>query len=286
MDDGMNLEKMRERKKQLRLTNQEVAERSGVPLGTVNKIFSGATRSPKYSTVTALEAVLGMGFYRNGDGAFMGCEEKADGGGGFGGYTVKDYYALQSRARVELIDGKYYPMGVWGRLHQEILGELFYQIRDYIGKKRKAARVYMAPFGVRLDRDDRTVVRPGLCVVCQGAISGGSGTEIEGAPDFMAEVICEKTDQENGRMSAGDGHAFGDKFSYYAVKLRKYWNAGVGEYWLIDPVKGRIMAYRFRRDEMELKLYGMGEKAAMEAVEGLEIDLGRFVIKGRMQDAV
>ena len=38
----MNLEKMKQRKKDLHLTNQELAERSGVPLGTVNKIFSGA----------------------------------------------------------------------------------------------------------------------------------------------------------------------------------------------------------------------------------------------------
>ena len=35
----MNLEKMKERKKEMHLTNQELAERSGVPLGTVNKIF-------------------------------------------------------------------------------------------------------------------------------------------------------------------------------------------------------------------------------------------------------
>lgn len=30
----MNLEKMKERKKEMHLTNQELAERSGVPLGT------------------------------------------------------------------------------------------------------------------------------------------------------------------------------------------------------------------------------------------------------------
>ncbi len=44
----INLEKIKQRKKDLHLTNQELAERSGVPLGTINKIFSGATKSPKY----------------------------------------------------------------------------------------------------------------------------------------------------------------------------------------------------------------------------------------------
>ena len=59
----MNLEKMKQRKKDLHLTNQELSERSGVPLGTINKIFSGATKSPKYTTLLALETVLGMYFY-------------------------------------------------------------------------------------------------------------------------------------------------------------------------------------------------------------------------------
>lgn len=47
----MNLEKLKKRKKELGMTNQELSERSGVPLGTVNKIFSGATKSPQYDTI-------------------------------------------------------------------------------------------------------------------------------------------------------------------------------------------------------------------------------------------
>ena len=64
----MNLEKMKKRKKELGMTNQELSERSGVPLGTINKIFSGATKSPQYDTILALETVLGMTFYRGEDG--------------------------------------------------------------------------------------------------------------------------------------------------------------------------------------------------------------------------
>ena len=67
----MNLEKMKKRKKELGMTNQELSERSGVPLGTVNKIFSGATKSPQYDTILALETVLGMTFYRDEDGPYV-----------------------------------------------------------------------------------------------------------------------------------------------------------------------------------------------------------------------
>ena len=97
----MDLEKMKKRKKELGMTNQELSERSGVPLGTVNKIFSGATKSPQYDTILALETVLGMTFYRDEDGPYV----SSDAGGGpgvFSSYTLEDYYALpgscQSRA--------------------------------------------------------------------------------------------------------------------------------------------------------------------------------------------
>ena len=56
----MNLEEMKRRKKELGITNQQLADFSGVPVGTVNKIFSGATKSPQHDTVVALEAALGM----------------------------------------------------------------------------------------------------------------------------------------------------------------------------------------------------------------------------------
>ena len=41
-----NIDKLKARKKELGLTNQQLSKESGVPVGTVNKIFSGATRYP------------------------------------------------------------------------------------------------------------------------------------------------------------------------------------------------------------------------------------------------
>ena len=40
----MTLQEMRERKKERGLTNEMIAGRSGVPLGTVQKIFAGITK--------------------------------------------------------------------------------------------------------------------------------------------------------------------------------------------------------------------------------------------------
>ena len=54
----MILEEMKARRKELGLTYEELAERSGVPLSTVQKIFGGFTQSPNYRTVLALEEAL------------------------------------------------------------------------------------------------------------------------------------------------------------------------------------------------------------------------------------
>lgn len=56
----MGLEKIAEYKKRLGLTTEELSKRSGVPIGTLNKILSGATRDPKLETLKAIARVLGL----------------------------------------------------------------------------------------------------------------------------------------------------------------------------------------------------------------------------------
>lgn len=55
----MNIEEMKSRKQALGLTNQDIALLTGVPLGTVQKVFAGITASPRYDTILALEKILG-----------------------------------------------------------------------------------------------------------------------------------------------------------------------------------------------------------------------------------
>ena len=57
----MDIKEMKERKKSLGMTNAQIAESSGVPLGTVQKVFSGATEHPRYDTLMAIERALQSG---------------------------------------------------------------------------------------------------------------------------------------------------------------------------------------------------------------------------------
>ena len=53
--DIFNLKRL---KKESGMTNAEIADLSGIPVSTVNKIFSGATENPRYGTLLAIEQVL------------------------------------------------------------------------------------------------------------------------------------------------------------------------------------------------------------------------------------
>lgn len=54
----MTIEEMKAKKTELGYTNETIAKLSGVPLGTVQKIFAGATKSPRYVTIQKLQSIL------------------------------------------------------------------------------------------------------------------------------------------------------------------------------------------------------------------------------------
>lgn len=254
----MNLDKMKKRKKELGLTNQKLSERSGVPLGTVNKIFSGATKYPQYNTMAALETVLGMTFYYDEEGPYVSyTKEAAAEYGGKGRYTLEDYYSLPDKIRAELIDGEFYYMSAPGRVHQKLLGEIYYEIKSHIRRKKGLCEVYLSPFDVFLDKDEKTVVQPDLLVACNPDMLDDKG--LYGAPDFVLEIISQTTGKKD-----------------YTLKLNKYCNAGVREYWIVDPIKGRIVTYVFNGNDMDMRIWGIHDRIPVEIFGDLEIDFGEF----------
>ena len=54
----MTIEEMKRRKKEFGFSNKKLSEVSGIPLGTVQKIFSGETAAPRYDTIQALIKAL------------------------------------------------------------------------------------------------------------------------------------------------------------------------------------------------------------------------------------
>ena len=63
-------------------------------------------------------------------------------------YTEEDYYALPEGERVELINGVFFDMASPNQIHQEISGEIFSDIHDYIRRKGGKCKVFHVPSGI------------------------------------------------------------------------------------------------------------------------------------------
>ncbi len=165
-------------------------------------------------------------------------------------YTIKDIYALPEGERAELIDGNIYYMAPPNRRHQDIIFSLSRRIADYIESKNGDCKVYLAPFSVFLNEDDKNYVEPDISIICDSDKLNDKGCV--GAPDWIIEIVSPSS----------------RKMDYYK-KLFKYRMAGVKEYWVVDPDRKIVTVYEFKHDNMEE--YSFGEEVPVGIYEGFSI---------------
>lgn len=225
----MTIEEMKQKKLEKGYSYAQLSDLSGVPLGTVQKIFSGETEHPRYATLQALEQILKDKDDRmalNDSAAFSYGDTS---GKKQGEYTLEDYFAIPDEIRVELIDGVIYNMAAPTFDHQKIAGEIYRQIANYILDNNGNCEAAISPVDVQLDCDDKTMVQPDVLILCDhDKIMKG---RVFGAPDFVLEVISPSTKRKD-----------------YFKKLEKYENAGVREYWILDPYKKQLLVFFFEGD--------------------------------------
>ena len=239
----MTVEEMKRQKRMLGYTYDKIAELSGVPLGTVQKIFSGVTESPRYDTLQALEkAFKSQEGDRIEEAAAMYRARQQ------GNYIIEDYYALPEDRRAELIDGIIYDMSSPTSVHQLIGAEIWEQLKSYIRNSKGKCVPMLAPLDVQLDCDDRTMVQPDVLVVCDRERIHMNC--VYGAPDFIVEIMSKTTRKKDS-----------------ILKLNKYMNAGVREYWMVDPESRKVVVYDFAHEEYPV-IYGGEDKVPVGIFEG------------------
>ena len=290
------IEAMREKKKEYGFSYGEIAKRSGLPLGTVQKVLGGFTKSPRRETLAALAGFLlpeqdlfleqahNSGtisvpvkspqesrrqyhytvpeeeplYLRDGAPAYVtGLPE----GKKQGQYTIEDRNALPEDHPSELIDGVIYNMASPALRHQSISGAIYRQLWNYVDSQGGDCIPFIAPTDVRLDRDERTMVVPDVFVICQPDDDRMDNDKyINGAPDLIIEVLSPSTRRK-------------DMFT----KLHKYEAAGVREYWIVDPNKEKVIVYIFG-EESDVSLYGFDSEVPVGIYQGkCRIDFQRVV---------
>ena len=340
----MTLEEMKNKKTELGLTNEMISQSSGIPLSTIQKIMSGATKAPRRVTLEAIETVLlteeqkkersvarsvsgktGFSYEQpkersayavreampnyntlhnlesdksyavenNKPYALDSCKSYAaennksyatesnlpyafEGNKPYatinrssshapqtqaekknGEYTLDDYYALPDERRVELIDGVFYDMTAPAVIHQKILGELFVLFRECFDAREGECEVFVAPCDVRLDCDNKTMVQPDIFLICHPYDLGAKA--LDGAPDLTLEILSPATRAKD-----------------MLLKLHKYQNAGVKEYWIVDPDHDTVLVYDLRSDDYYPEKYDFDSVIPIHISEGkCSIDFSR-----------
>ena len=174
-----------------------------------------------------------------------------------GEYTLEDYYEIPDDIRVELIDGVIYNMGAPTMTHQLLNGKIYNRLDTFVSKKKGKCVPGISPIDVQLDCDEKTMVQPDVIVICdRDKIIKRC---VYGAPDFVVEVLSPSSTKRDT-----------------AIKLRKYKEAGVREYWIIDPDKKKVIVYDWTKSEIP-KVYGFDSKVPVAIFNGeCEIDFAEI----------
>lgn len=101
-------------------------------------------------------------------------------------------------------------------------------IGNYIHGKDGRFKVYPAPFAVFLNPGNKNYVEPDISVICNKNLLTDKGCN--GAPDWIIEIVSPSS-----------------QYMGYLLKLSKYQNSGVREYWIADYPKNRITVYNFEK---------------------------------------
>ena len=170
-------------------------------------------------------------------------------------YTYTDYASWDDDKRWELIDGVPYAMSAPTLDHQRVSGELFFQIKSFL--RGRPCEVFASPLDVRLNADsaDDTVVQPDIVLICDST-KIGDGKSCQGAPDLVIEILSPST-------------ARFDRL----LKLNRYRDAGVREYWIVDPDTKLVETYIFDKNENGSGRYSDEDDLPVHVLPGLTIKL-------------
>ncbi|MCP9766412.1 Uma2 family endonuclease [Lacihabitans sp. LS3-19] len=144
-------------------------------------------------------------------------------------YSFADYLTWSFSERIELLKGLVFKMSpAPNTTHQRVSWELSGRLYNYF--KNKDCQTFSAPFDVRLPKGSAaeneifTVVQPDLCVICDPNKIDERGCI--GAPDLVIEILSP-----------------GNTTKEMKNKFEIYEEAGVREYWLVEPNDKVVLIY-------------------------------------------
>ena len=174
-----------------------------------------------------------------------------------GEWTYEDYRQLPDDGwRYEVMEGVLHRTPAPRTIHQEVLGNLVDLFRAWV-KERGLGKVFFAPTDVKLSGGLGNPVQPDLFYLATEHLQFVREALVEGSPDLIVEVLSPTNWMDDRR----------DKYRIYA-------QAGVREYWIVDPEQETVEIFTLRGSSYELRgRYSHGEEASSEVLDGFAAPL-------------
>jgi len=170
-----------------------------------------------------------------------------------GEWTEADYFPFSERGRlVEPSDGNLEVVDLPNDFHPLILLRLALLLQTFVSD-HKLGKVRFAPLPVLLWSGK--IREPDLMFMSIEHASTRIG-HYWGVPDLAVEIISE-------------GSAYKDR----EIKLQEYQRAGVGEYWIIDPVEKTVEIFEARGNYESARLYAATETLTSALFEGFSLSV-------------
>lgn len=170
-----------------------------------------------------------------------------------GEWTEADFFNLpESNRKIELANGALTVSPSPNNRHQAVSMALSVALGAYVSQNKLGA-VRAAPFDVQLFPG--TIRQPDLLYVNNDHLAWLEDKFANGRPDWVAEIISP-----------------GDREIDEVVKVEEYAQAGIPEYWLIDPKAKTVRVYALAGEAYELSAeFGAGQVVRSGVIVGFEV---------------
>jgi Uma2 family endonuclease len=180
-----------------------------------------------------------------------------------GEWTYEDYLRLPDDGnRYEVIRGVLYVTPSPGLEHQFAAGQVTRHFVAFVSDNQ-LGMVFPAPFDVRLPHGIGTPVQPDLVVFLAGN-EPRVGPTREHVPDLVLEILSPSTRRRD-----------------LTTKMDAYRDAGVPEYWLVDPSSRTVVVHVLKKGEYaELIRGGAGDEVWSSVMPGFRVRVDDLFVQG------
>jgi Uma2 family endonuclease len=164
------------------------------------------------------------------------------------------FLALPEGTPCQLIAGELVMSPAPIPLHQAVILELSIQMALFV-KKEKTGRVFTAPIDVQLN--ERSIFQPDILFISREKLALIGERMIEGPPNLVVEVLSPSSAYHDLR-----------------TKFRAYEQAGIAEYWIVDPERRSVEVFANREGKFQLRQEAEGEGAVQSVLlPGFSVEL-------------